>query len=485
MDTSTFKTSKITIAQLILMTTATVVSLRGVPLMAQEELTMFLYLIFAATFFLIPAALVSAELGTIFADQGGGVYTWVKEAFNKKVGFVAVFLQWTQNIVWYPITITYGAAAIAYIIDVPELALNGKFIGFFTILIYWFSTLITFKGSSIIPKISSVGFVYGTMLPLLILIGLAIFWIIDKNPIAFNFIPSNQTEISITTNGVTSPRFIPHLKSFGNIVFLSTIILLFSGIEAMAVHASSLDNPKKQYPKAIFTAAFLAFAVLTLGAISISVILPYNEINLQSGVMESFKLGFSHYGLGWLTNAIAIFVVVGCCASVIAWISGPSKSLLFTAKDGELPKFLSVVNKNGIQKNILFVQGGVVTILCCLYFIMEDVSVVFFLLTSLNGALYLAMYVLMYLSGMKLRRSQPDLPRPFSVPGGKYGMYIFGGGGLVAVLFALTLCFIPPTELPIDSPTFYTIFLLSGTTLFILIPILISYIMEIKRNKKS
>jgi len=92
------------------------------------------------------------------------------------------------------------------------------------------------------------------------------------------------------------------------------------------------------------------------------------------------------------------------------------------------------------------------------------------------------MYVLMYLAGMKLRRDQPDLPRPFKVPGGKYGMYIFGGGGLVAVLFALTLCFFPPTELPISSPTFYTLFLLTGTILFILIPIIISSIMEKKRN---
>ena len=66
----------------------------------------------------------------------------------------------------------------------------------------------------------------------------------------------------------------------------------------------------------------------------------------------------------------------------------------------------------------------------------------------------------MYLSGIRLRLKQPDLARPFKVPGGKNGMYIFGGVGLAAVIFALTLCFIPPSELPIDSPTFYTLFLL-------------------------
>ena len=67
--------------QLALMTAAAVISLRGLPMMAQEELTMFFYIFFATFLFLIPAALVAAELGSAFADRGGGVYTWVKEAF--------------------------------------------------------------------------------------------------------------------------------------------------------------------------------------------------------------------------------------------------------------------------------------------------------------------------------------------------------------------------------------------------------------------
>ena len=77
--------------QLALMTAAAVISLRGLPMMAQEELTMFFYIFFATFLFLIPAALVAAELGSAFADRGGGVYTWVKEALNRKMGFTAFF----------------------------------------------------------------------------------------------------------------------------------------------------------------------------------------------------------------------------------------------------------------------------------------------------------------------------------------------------------------------------------------------------------
>lgn len=105
------RNKRITTLQLALMTAAAVISLRGLPMMAQEELTMFFYILFATFLFLIPAALVSAELGSAFASRGGGVYTWVKEAFSPRLGFAAIFLQWIQNVVWYPTVLGFAAAS--------------------------------------------------------------------------------------------------------------------------------------------------------------------------------------------------------------------------------------------------------------------------------------------------------------------------------------------------------------------------------------
>ena len=156
--------------QLALMTAAAVISLRGLPMMAQEELTMFFYIFFATFLFLIPAALVAAELGSAFADRGGGVYTWVKEAFNRKMGFTAIFLQWIQNVVWYPTVLGFAAASIAYMIGKPDLSQNGWFVGLFSIAMYWLATWLTFKGTSIISRITSQGFLLGTVLPGVVII---------------------------------------------------------------------------------------------------------------------------------------------------------------------------------------------------------------------------------------------------------------------------------------------------------------------------
>ena len=59
---------------LTMMTVAAVVSLRGLPMMAKEGLSMIFYILFAAIMFLVPASLVSAELGGAFSKQKGGVY---------------------------------------------------------------------------------------------------------------------------------------------------------------------------------------------------------------------------------------------------------------------------------------------------------------------------------------------------------------------------------------------------------------------------
>ena len=69
-------------------------SLRGLPMLAKEEMTMFAYLAFTAVFYLVPASLVSAELGGALADKKGGIYAWVGEAFGVRWGFLAIWLQW-------------------------------------------------------------------------------------------------------------------------------------------------------------------------------------------------------------------------------------------------------------------------------------------------------------------------------------------------------------------------------------------------------
>ena len=161
-----------------LMTAAAVVtSLRGLPLLAKEEMTMFVYLAFTVVFYLIPASLVSAELGGAFSDRRGGIYTWVAEAFGTRWGFLAIWLQWIQNVVWFPVALTFGAAAIAYTIGKPGLATNGNYVGAFCIVAYWIATWIVLQGVEVFSKIANWTFIIGTIVPGIVLLALLGYWV--------------------------------------------------------------------------------------------------------------------------------------------------------------------------------------------------------------------------------------------------------------------------------------------------------------------
>lgn len=471
--------------QLALMTSAAVISLRGLPMMAQEELTMFFYIFFATFLFLIPAAFVAAELGSAFADKGGGVYTWVKEAFNRRMGFSAIFLQWIQNVVWYPTVLGFAAASIAYMIGRPDLSQNGLFVGLFSIGMYWIATLLTFRGTSIISKITSQGFLLGTVLPGVVIIVMAVIWLIGENPVYFEHIPESVRQVVNVNAGHVHPRFFPHMQGISDIAFLAGILLLFAGVEVHAVHAQEMKNPQKQFPVAMLIAALISFLLFTLGSLAVAIVTPYDQINLQAGLFVSFQQVFDHYHIGWLTNVMGLLAAFGALAGVMSWISGPSRGLLWTARDGQLPGFMKKTNKNGVQINILFIQGIIVTILSSLYIIMDDVSVAFFLLSALTIGLYLLMYMMMYASGIRLRYTQPNLPRTYKIPGGNFGMWFIAGIGFLAVLFSFIVTFFPPSQLPVGSPAFYTGLVVVGTVVFLAIPFVISGVMERKRKKQG
>jgi amino acid permease len=74
---------------------------------------------------------------------------------------------------------------------------------------------------------------------------------------------------------------------------------------------------------------------------------------------------------------------------IFAWPGNPGKGLLATAKDGELPAVLQATNRHGMPRHILLAQRAVVAVMSGSYFIIEDVAVVFFLLSAMTVALYL------------------------------------------------------------------------------------------------
>ena len=107
---------KLSFFTLMMINVAAVLSLRALPGMAEYGYALIVYLAWAPSVFSCLRPLVSAELASGW-KQEGGVYLWVKEAFGAKWGFVAIFMQWVENLPWFPAVLAFAASDVAYVFN--------------------------------------------------------------------------------------------------------------------------------------------------------------------------------------------------------------------------------------------------------------------------------------------------------------------------------------------------------------------------------
>ncbi len=438
-----------------------IASLRGLPAMAEYGLASAFFFILAALIFFIPTALVSAELATGWPKRGG-VFVWVKEALGERWGFLAIWLQWIQNVVWYPTVLSFTAATLAYIFN-PSLANNPLYMLAVIVTVYWGATFVDLKGMKLSGKISTIGGLAGTIIPGALIILLGAIWVFGGNPL--------QIPVSIES-------FIPDFSNIQNIALAAGVLLSVAGMEMSAVHAQEVKNPQRDYPKAIFLSTIVILTVFILGTLAIAAVVPQAKISLVAGIMEAFTAFFAAYGISWLVPIIAFLITVGAATQVTTWIAGPSRGLLETAKEGELPPFFQKVNKAGMPTNLLYAQGAIVTGLALVFLLMPNVSSSYWILTALTAQIYLLMYVLLFASAIKLRYSQPNVKRAFLVPGGNAGMWLVAGMGLLASLFGILLGYFPPAQLETGNIMVFEAFLLGGMALLAGAPLLIHHFRE-------
>lgn len=452
------KKHALTIFSLTMITVGSVDSIRNLPATALFGSQLIAFFVMAAFCFLVPAALVSAELASGWPKQGG-VYVWVKEAFGQRAGFLAIWLQWIENVIWYPTILSFVAGTIGYLID-PSLASNPYFLWSVIVASFWGVTLINLRGMHSSALFSNICALSGLILPMGLIIGLGTVWIASGNPVQIQF---------------DLPSILPHWHDHGMWVSLTAIMLSFCGVEIATVHANDVENPQRAFPRALVYSVAIILSTLVLGSLAIAVVLPHGDINLVAGIMQAFDAFFGKYHLLWLMPVIAVMLVMGGLGGVSNWIIAPTKGLLVAAKDGNLPVFFQTENKKGAPVVLLVGQAILVTLLSTLFLFMPSVNGSYWLLTALAAQLYMLMYLLMFLAAIMLRMKAPQQERAFRIPGGMLGLLAVAGLGLMGVLTTLGVSFMPPEGIEIGSVARYEMTLVIGLILMTIPPLVWSW----------
>lgn len=408
---------------------AAVLSIVNFPETAEFGCRIVFYIGAGALFFFVPVALVSAELASTFPEDGG-MYLWIKEAFGPKWGLAAVLMQWMNSLPWFATVLVFVATASAYVWN-PALAESRLYVYAAIVVSMWLCTFASFRGIRAYAFLSAFGAIAGTLLPAFFIILLAGIHLWNAKP-----------EIPVSPGA-----FLPDLRRPGDWMLLAGMMVSIAGIDMPAVHVRDVENPRKNFPRAILISSVLILGTSILGSLSIALIVNPAELSMASGTMEAFHILLKQERLGFLIAPTAFLLIAGALATALSWTLGPSKGLLKAAQEGLAPAWLGATNRFGVPTRILVIQAAVPSVVALLVFVMPTIGNAFWVMMALSSQLYMMMYLLMFAAAISLRRSRPNLERPFRVPGGKAGMLVVAGAGFLTSLAAMICGLIPPESI--------------------------------------
>ena len=355
---------------------------------------------FIAGVLTITAGLTAAEVSAAI-PKTGGMMVYIEEIYGKKLGMLT---GWMQSVLFFPATI----AAIAVMFGNQTcllLGLNENLIipiTIFTILFICFLNTLGSKTSGMIQTISTIA----KLVPLFIIV-------------VFGFIKGNGN------NSIFTPIVAENLSPMSIIgQVLIAILFAYDGWINVGALAGEMKNPGKDLPKAIVGGLSAVMAVYLIINVAYLWVLPANELTVANPAAAIAAKLFGDMG-GKIVTAGILISVFGCANGYL--LTGP-RVLYTLGQQKSIPgyKTISVLNKNNVPANATLIMA----VLASLY----ALSGQFDLLTDLSMFAIWSFYVLTFIGVIKLRKSQPDLYRPYKVPMYPVIPCIAIAGGLFVVL---------------------------------------------------
>lgn len=241
--------------------------------------------------------------------------------------------------------------------------------------------------------------------------------------------------ISYINRDNLTPLIPPNTGTFGEFgwsgVLRGAAIMFFAyiGFDAVSTAAQEAKRPQRDLPLgillslAICTVLYIAVAVVLMG------IVPYQRLN----VPDPLAVGIDATGLTWLSPVIKISALFGLFSTMLVQLLGQSRIFFSMSRDGLLPKLFSRVHPRFRTPHLsTMITGSVMAVAAGLLPLTT--------LGQLVSMGTLLAFVLVCIGIIILRRTAPDLPRPFRTP----------AVPLVPILGALA-CFIQMLALPIST----------------------------------
>lgn len=394
----------------------TLVGLDTLGAVANNGAQAFTWLAVLGLLFFVPYALLTAELGSTFCEEGGP-YVWVKLAFGRFVASIGAVLYWLSNPIWLGGSLTILAVTTFGDFFTP-LHGAGKYL--FALAFIWFAVwaaILSFSIGKWIPTI-------GAWVRVLVL--------------AFFTLTVVIYAFSHGVHGVSGGDFKPTWAIF----IAATPVLFFNyvGFELPNAAGDEMKDPQRDVPFAVLRAAVLTMLLYGLPILAILLVLPAKQITSLGGFIDAMKTVFVVYGghvakdgTTTLTGAgkvlgdfVAAGFIIALLSSGTTWIMGADRAQAVAGYDGGAPRFFGYFSARwGTPVVVNLLSGLFSSIVMILAFqLTGNANKYFTAVLGLAISTTTISYLLVFPALAKLRSTHGHVPRPYKVPGGNLGAVV-------------------------------------------------------------
>jgi amino acid transporter len=346
----------------------------------------------------LPTALMVAELATAIPAEGG-YYHWGKSALGPFWGFNLTWWMWVTGIVdlaLYPVLfVDYSAYFF------PVLQENELIRWLVAVALVWVFAYVNIRGASVVGDSSKL-FLVIVLLPFVIVTVLGLFKM-QHNP----FVP-------FTFEGLSLPT------AFGAGLFV--VMWNYMGWDGLSTVMGEIRDPRRDYPRALaITLPVITLIYLSPTAVCLAVV-GTTTVDWTAG---AYNVIAAEVGGPWLGTVMTITAMISAIGLYSAWLLQYSRIPFSLAEDGYLSPWLTRLHPRfRTPSRAIIIQASICTVL---------VLSAFGSLVAIDVTIYACALLLEFSSLIVLRKTRPDIPRPFRIPGGWFGV------GLVTLFPALVI----------------------------------------------
>ncbi len=420
----------------------------------------FPYWILGFLTFLIPGALVTAQLGLMF-PQEGSLYVWTQKALGPFWGFFAGFAAW-----WPGVLVMVATSDL--VVTLCQSIFSGSLAepwqqGLVILAVLWFSALLSLMRFRVTQNYANAAVVvYGAAV---FVIGLAgVVWLLGGHPAANDF---SASSFSLST---------------GNWTFYGLVILALLGIEVplnMGVEIVHMRAIKRY----LFWGSAVVMVAYLWATFGTMVTIPMHQANPTTAVVDAVKTGF---GAGWLGTLVALILMWFFVSNTVVYNYSFSRLLFVSGLERRMPEAMSRLNNARVPSVAIITQTVIASVFTLVTFMHTGTgslaNQVYLVLQASVTVIWCLSMILLFADIFLVRRAFPD--RFEEVRVSHTGALLTSGViGMVASAFGVLVTFWSPWNPELFSRTSWIVWLAVVTVVSALAAVVIYAISEVTHRR--